>query len=250
MIDPREAGIQRQLVGVRRIIAFCSAKGGVGKSFCAVGAGLALARAGRTVGLLDLDLAAASAHLFLGADMRLPEEDRGILPLLVVPGLALMSAAAFTRERPLALRGSEVSDAILELLCVTRWGTRDALLIDMPPGIGEEILDLARLLPRLECLVVSTPSVVSLRVVERLLAALERMRVPVIGMLANMTRGDGDGYGVRRMAERRAVPFAGEIPHDPGVESALGDPAALGGLPAVRAIGEAITAMLGGPRPS
>ncbi len=248
MIDPREAGVQRQLAGVRRIIAFCSAKGGVGKSFCAVGAGLALARAGRSVGLLDLDLAAASAHLFLGADMRLPEEERGILPLPVVPGLALMSAAAFTRERPLALRGSEVSDAILELLCVTRWGARDALLIDMPPGIGEQILDLAGLVPRLEAVVVSTPSVVSLRVVERLLAALERMRVPVIGVLANMTRGDGDG--VRRMAQRRAVPFAGDVPHDPGVESALGDPAALGGLQAVRAIGEALVAILGEPRSS
>jgi ATP-binding protein involved in chromosome partitioning len=246
VIDPREAGIQGKLAGVRRIIAFCSAKGGVGKSFCAVGAGLALARAGMTVGLLDLDLAAASAHLFLGADMRLPEEDRGILPLPIVPGLALMSAASFTRERPLALRGSEVSDAILELLCVTRWGARDALLIDMPPGIGEEILDIAGLLPRLETVVVSTPSVVSLRVVERLLGALERMRVPVIGVLANMTRGDGDG--VRRMAERHAVPFAGEVPHDPGVEGALGDPGALGGLPAVRAIGEALLAILGEPR--
>jgi ATP-binding protein involved in chromosome partitioning len=246
VIDPRQAGIHRRLAGVRRVIAFCSAKGGVGKSFCAAGAGLALARAGRTVGLLDLDLSAASAHLFLGVEMRLPEEDRGILPLPCVPGLALMSAAAFTRERALALRGSEVSDAVLELLCVTQWGERDALLVDLPPGIGEEVLDLAGLVPQLETIVVSTPSMVSTRVVERLLAALEQMRVPVLGVLANMCRGDGDA--VRRMAERRGVRFAGEIPHDPGVEPALGDPAALGGLPAVRAIGEALGSILGGPR--
>lgn len=124
MSDPRPAGVLRRLAGVGRIIAFCSAKGGVGKSFCAAAAGVSLARAGRAVGLLDLDLSSAAAHLFLGVPLRLPDEDRGILPLPVVEGLSLMSAAAFTRERGLALRGAEVSDAIVELLCATQWGGR------------------------------------------------------------------------------------------------------------------------------
>jgi ATP-binding protein involved in chromosome partitioning len=245
VIDPRPGGAARQLAGVGRIVAFCSAKGGVGKSFCAAAAGVFLAGAGRSVGLLDLDLASAAAHIFLGVPLRLPQEDRGVLPLPVVPGLSLMSAAVFTRERGLALRGGEVSDAILELLCVTRWGSLDALLVDMPPGIGEEVLDLARLAPRLEAVVVSSPSEVSVRIVGRLLGVLDHMRVPVAGVLANMVRDDA--AGVREMARSHGVHFAAEVPWDPGVEAALGDPQALCGLAAARAAGEAVLAMLGRP---
>jgi ATP-binding protein involved in chromosome partitioning len=244
--DPRPAGVSRRLSEVARIIAFCSAKGGVGKSFCAAAAGVTLARAGMSIGLLDLDLSAAAAHLFLGVPLRLPDEDRGMLPLPVMGGLALMSAAAFTSERGLALRGAEASDAVLELLCATRWGRRDALLIDMPPGIGEEILDLARLVPRMEAVVVSTPSEVSVRVVGRLLAVLADMRVPVAGVLANMVR---DGAGpVRGMAARRGTALVGEIPWDPQLEAALGDPEAFSRLSSTRAVGAALTAILASPR--
>lgn len=246
MSDPRPAGVLHRLAGVGRIIAFCSAKGGVGKSFCAAAAGVSLARAGRAVGLLDLDLSSAAAHLFLGVPLRLPDEDRGILPLPVVEGLSLMSAAAFTRECGLALRGAEVSDAIVELLCATQWGQKDVLLIDMPPGIGEEVLDLARLVPGLEAVVVSTPSEVSVRVVARLLAVLEDIRVPVAGVLANMVRHGA--ASVRALAASRGAAFAGEVPWDPGVEGALGDAEAIARLESTRAVGEALAAILAEPR--
>jgi ATP-binding protein involved in chromosome partitioning len=236
------------LSSAARIAAFCSAKGGVGKSFCAASAGLFLARAGRTVGLLDLDLSSAAAHVFLGVAPRLPDEDRGIVPLPVVPGLSLMSAAAFTRERGLALRGPEVSDAILEMLCVTRWGRLDVLLVDMPPGMGEEVLDLARLAPGMQAIVVSSPSEVSVRVVDRLFGVLEGMRVPVAGVLANMVGGGRSGGNcagaVRAMAGAHGVAICAEVPFDPGVEAAIGDPQALGGLQASRAAGGAVLAML------
>jgi ATP-binding protein involved in chromosome partitioning len=233
------------LSSVGRIAAFCSAKGGVGKSFCAAASALFLARAGRSVGLLDLDLSSAAAHIFLGVPLRLPDEDRGVVPLPVVPGLSLMSAAAFTRERGLALRGAEVSDAVLEMLCITRWGSLDALLIDMPPGMGEEILDLARLAPNLQAVVVSSPSEVSVRVVDRLFEVLDGMRVPVAGVLANMVgKGASAAAAVRSLARQHGVEAYAEVPFDPGVEAAIGDPQAMGGLAASRAAGAAVLAML------
>jgi ATP-binding protein involved in chromosome partitioning len=218
--DPRGAAVQKRLVGVDRVAAFCSAKGGVGKTLCTTVAALALAGAGRSVGLLDLDFQGSSAHIFLGVSPRFPAEEKGLLPLPVVGGLVLMSAAAFAGNHALALRGPEVSDAILELLAVTQWGKLDVLLIDMPPGIGEEVLDLARLVPRMEALVVSTPSMASTAVVERLLGFMVEMQITVAGVIANMVRADG--APVRDLAARFQVPFAGEVKYDPGIEAALG----------------------------
>jgi ATP-binding protein involved in chromosome partitioning len=240
MIDPRGAAVQKRLVGIDRVAAFCSAKGGVGKTLCATVAGIALAAAGRKVGLLDLDFQGSSAHVFLGVPPHFPQEEKGLLPLPVVEGLDLMSAAAFAGNRALALRGPEVSDAILELLAVTQWGKLDLLLIDMPPGIGEEVLDLARLIPRVEALVVSTPSAASTSVVERLLAFLAEMRMTVAGVVANMVRGDG--ASVRKLAARFQVPFAGEVAFEPGIEDALGFPARLAASRAARALMAALRA--------
>jgi ATP-binding protein involved in chromosome partitioning len=225
MIDPRGSVIHRRLVGVDRIAAFCSAKGGVGKTLCTTVSGIALAGTGRKVGILDLDFQGSSAHTFLGVMPHFPEEEKGLVPLPVMEGLCLMSASAFAGNQALALRGPEVSDAILELLAVTRWGKLDVLLIDMPPGIGEEVLDLARLIPRMEALVVSTPSLASTSVVERLLGFLAEMRMTVAGVIANMVRGDA--APVRELAARLRVPFAGEVPYNPRIEDALGSPARL-----------------------
>jgi ATP-binding protein involved in chromosome partitioning len=225
MIDPRGAVVRKRLVGIDRIAAFCSAKGGVGKTLCTTVAGIVLAAAGKRVGLLDLDFQGSSVHVFLGVPPHFPEEEKGLLPLPVMEGLVLMSAAAFAGNRALALRGPEVSDAILELLAVTQWGTLDFLLIDMPPGIGEEVLDLARLIPRMQALVISTPSTASTSVVERLLAFLAEMRMTVAGVIANMVRGDA--APVRELAARFHVPFAGEVEFEPRIEEALGFPARL-----------------------
>ncbi len=225
MIDPRSAAVRKRLAGIDRVAAFCSAKGGVGKTLCTTLAGIALAASGGKVGILDLDFQGSSAHVFLGVPPHFPQEEKGLVPLPVLEGLVLMSAAAFAGNRALALRGPEVSDAILELLAVTQWGKLDALLIDMPPGIGEEVLDLARLVPRMEALVVSTPSMASTSVVERLLSFLAEMRMTVAGVIANMVRGDA--APVRELAARFHVPFAGEVEFEPGIEDALGFPARL-----------------------
>jgi ATP-binding protein involved in chromosome partitioning len=239
--DPRGAVVGKRLSGVGRIAGFCSAKGGVGKTMCTTVAGIALARQGRRVGILDLDLQGASVHVFLGVQPGLPKEKKGILPTPVAENLCLMSVAAFTGERALALRGTEVSDALRELLAVTQWGSLDYLFIDMPPGIGDEVLDLARLVPRMEAIVVSTPSSVSVAVVERLLSVLADMHTAVPGVIANMVRDGAES--VNDMARRFGVTFAGEVQYEPGIERAVGAPGLLALTGAAAALLHALAAM-------
>ncbi|HVP18206.1 MAG TPA: P-loop NTPase [Spirochaetia bacterium] len=238
MSDPRPAVVGKRLAGIRHIVAFSSAKGGVGKTMCTVASALVLARGGRRIGILDIDTQGASAHLFLGIQPRLPEEKEGILPLRVVDGVSLMSVAPFTGERGLPLRGPEVTDAILELLAVTVWEGTEMLLIDTPPGMGEEILDLARLVPRLQALVVSTPAAVSVKVVERLLSVLKELGVSVPGLIANMV--DGDAGPVRDLALRTGVGMVAEVPLDPSVEKAIGNPRELAAGRAGQALDQAM----------
>jgi ATP-binding protein involved in chromosome partitioning len=238
MIDPRGSVVARRLSGIARVVGFCSAKGGVGKTTCTAVAGVVLVRQGARVGILDLDLQGASTHILLGVEPRMPEEDRGIVPLTVEARLTLMSAAVFAGNRGLALRGPEVSDALLEMLAITQWGTLDYLLIDMPPGIGEEVLDLARLIPRIQAVVVSTPAAISVAVVERLLGVLKEMRVSVPGLIANAVRGSAET--VRELAMRAGVPYAGEIPYDDGLEAATGSPESLAGTEVARAMEESL----------
>jgi ATP-binding protein involved in chromosome partitioning len=141
-----------------------------------------------------------------------------------------MSFAAFSRENAVPLRGGEVSEALLEMLAVTIWGPLDFLLLDMPPGIGDELLDVLRLLAGAEFVVVATPSALALRVVERLLALLEELRLPVRGLIENMahsrqaaatgTLGQA-GRDVAAAAARHRLPLLGSVPYLAEIEELL-----------------------------
>ncbi|HII85661.1 TPA: ATP-binding protein, partial [Candidatus Bathyarchaeota archaeon] len=144
MVDPRISVIGDRLGGIGRIIAVSSGKGGVGKSFVATTVALALARKGYRVGLFDLDFTSPSTHIILGAGEVEPKEDKGLLPP-VVNGLEYMSLIYYSGGQAAPLRGEDTSNALIELLAVTRWGKLDYLVIDMPPGIGDAVLDLIRL---------------------------------------------------------------------------------------------------------
>jgi ATP-binding protein involved in chromosome partitioning len=238
VVDPRPEVIGRRLAPVRRILAFSSAKGGVGKSVCSVLSALSLRREGRRVGLLDLDFQGASAHLLLGVELRFPEERGGIRPLRARGSVDFMSFAAFSRESAVPLRGGEVSEALLEMLAVTIWEPLDFLLLDMPPGIGDELLDVLRLLPGAEFVVVATPSTLALQVVERLLVLLGELRLPVRGLIENMARcgaaggagGTGSaGRGVAAAAARHRLPLLGSVPYLPEIEELLASPDPLRG---------------------
>jgi len=235
MIDPRLDIIGRRLEPVRRIVAVSSAKGGVGKSVCAALCALALGEAGYRTGLLDLDFQGASAHLLLGVEPRFPEEDSGIRPLRVRNTVDFMSFTAFSGEHPVPLRGSDSTEAMLELLAITIWDPLDFLLIDMPPGIGDEILDALRFLQRPEFLVVATASRIVLRVVERLLTILSELKVPIVGVVENMARSrhgiqvageSPDGRtppSVQSLAERYDTVLLGSVPYEPEIDTILAD---------------------------
>jgi ATP-binding protein involved in chromosome partitioning len=226
VIDPRPAAAARRLAQVARLVAVTGGKGGIGKSLVAAGLALEAARTGRAVGLLDLDLTSACAHLLLGAPAVLPREAFGVVPPHTA-GVASMSIAYFLGDRPAALRGTEVSHALVELLAITQWGPLELLVIDMPPGLGDALLDAVRLLPRAEYLVVATASPVVLATVGRTLALLSELRRPVLGVIENMERAPG--AAVATLAAAHQAPFLGSLPFDEAVEEAFGDPRRLAG---------------------
>ena len=144
MSDPRLAVISKRLEDVENIIAVSSGKGGVGKSMIATSLALNLRDRNYKVGLLDLDFTSPSTHFILGIEGLYPEEEYGIIPP-DAHGLSYMSITHYSLDKPAPLRGADVSNAIIELLAITRWGELDYLIIDMPPGIGDATLDVIRL---------------------------------------------------------------------------------------------------------
>ncbi len=220
MSDPRTEIISKRLEGVGKIIAVSSGKGGVGKSMVASCLALNLKEMGQRVGLLDLDFTSPSTHVILGVEGLFPEEERGIVPPLA-QGIRYMSITYYSTDEPTPLRGADVSNAIIELLAITRWGSLDYLVIDMPPGIGDATLDMIRLLDRINFLVVTTPSRVAFETVRKLLELLTELDVPVMGVVENMVMNPS-GY-IRDRVEEMGHPYLGRIGFDPNLEGAVGD---------------------------
>jgi len=252
MIDPRPSIFAKRLAPVRRIVAVGGGKGGVGKTTVTTLTALAAAAAGHSVGLLDLDIHGGAAHLFLGIEPSFPDEEGGILPFEGAFGLRFMSATSFSGDRPLALRGAEVSDAIAELLAVTVWPELDLLLVDLPPGLGESLLDIFRFVPRAGIIAVTTPSLPSVRVAERFLSAVGSS-APVLGVIANMASEDSNPAAetpatgpVANLSARFSAPLLATICRDPALESAIGKPEALLKTGIAAALAELVKAIAGG----
>jgi ATP-binding protein involved in chromosome partitioning len=182
MVDPRTSVITERLRGINRIIAVSSGKGGVGKSIVATTLALTLAKSGCKVGLFDLDFTSPSTHIILGAPKVQPKEKKGIIPP-TVHGLEYMTLVYFVGDNPAPLRGADVSNALIELLSITQWGELDFLVIDMPPGIGDAILDLIRMVSRLEFLIVTTPSLLAFETVKKQVSLLCELKLPIIGVV-------------------------------------------------------------------
>ncbi len=223
-IDPRTAVVSDRLAGVQRIIGVTGSKGGIGKSVVASLLALSLADRGVRVGLFDLDFTSPSDHVVLGADRRFPDEEFGIDPHRV-EGIDMMSVAFFAGDAPVPLRGDAATNALLELLAITRWSDLDVLVLDMPPGLGDTNLDVIRLLPRLEFLLVGNGSRVVIESVRRALTLFAELVVPMVGLLENMHRGTSTA--IADLAAAHRVCFLGSIPYDETLEEALGDAASL-----------------------
>ena len=221
MIDPRTSVIAERLKEVKRIIAVSSGKGGVGKSLVASTLALALAKKGLKVGLFDLDFTSPSTHVILGIEGLRPEEDKGIVPP-IVHGLKYMSIVYYSNDLAAPLRGADVSNVLIELLSITRWGKLDFLVLDMPPGIGDATLDLIRLIEKLEFLVVTTPSQLAFETVRKLTSLLKELKMPIIGIVENMKRDQT--RTIQQQTRELGVAYLTEIPYDTKVEEAIGSP--------------------------
>jgi ATP-binding protein involved in chromosome partitioning len=219
-MDPRTTVINQRLSRIGRIITVSSGKGGVGKSLVATTLALTLARKGCVVGLFDLDFTSPSTHLILGVKDVQPKEDKGIVPP-VVKGLRYMSLVYFSGDQATPLRGADVSNALIELLSVTQWGELDFLVIDMPPGIGDAVLDLVRLVKRIEFLIVTTSSLLAFETVKKQVQLLQDLKVPIIGVVENMKMNRAKN--IEQETEKLGVKFLAGIPYDPKVEEAIGD---------------------------
>jgi ATP-binding protein involved in chromosome partitioning len=220
MVDPRTSVINERLKHINRIIAVSSGKGGVGKSLVATTLALTLARKGCKVGLFDLDFTSPSTHIILGVKDAQPKEEKGIVPP-IVKGLEYMSLIYYCGDNVAPLRGADVSNALIELLAVTRWSQLGFLVIDMPPGIGDAMLDLIRLVERAEFLIVTTPSRLAFETVKKQLSLLHELKVPVIGVVENMKMNTA--RNIQQQTEKLGVTFLGGIPYDMEVEEAIGD---------------------------
>ena len=219
-MDPRTTVINKRLSRTGRIIAVSSGKGGVGKSLVATTLALALSQRGCKVGLFDLDFTSPSTHLIMGLKNVQPEEDKGIIPP-IMKGLAYMSLIHFSGDKATPLRGADVSNALIELLAVTQWGELDFLVLDMPPGISDAMLDLIRLVKRIEFFIVTTPSRLAFETVKKQVQLLQDLQVPIIGVVENMKMDKATT--IERETKNLGLKFLTGIAYDPDVEDAIGD---------------------------
>jgi ATP-binding protein involved in chromosome partitioning len=224
VVDPRTSVINERLARISRILAVSSGKGGVGKSVVATTLALTLAHRGCKVGLFDLDFTSPSTHIILGTPDAQPKEEKGLVPP-TVKGLVYMSLVYFVGNKPAPLRGSDVSNALIELLSVTQWGTLDFLVIDMPPGIGDVILDILRLIKRTEFLIVTTSSLLAFETVKKQAALLCELKMPIIGVIENMKMNQTNR--IQTESKKLGLKYLVGIPLDQAVEDSIGNETSL-----------------------
>ncbi len=217
------ASSQKELPGVKNVIAVGSGKGGVGKSTVAANLAASLALEGASVGLLDADIYGPSqAKMFAVEGKRLMADDeKRILPLRNY-GVKVISIANLVEDgQALTWRGPILHGTLTQLLKQTVWGELDYLIVDLPPGTGDVQLSLAQLVPLTGAVVVTTPQDVALLDVRRAYTMLRKTHVPVLGVVENMSYYElpdgtrdyifGEG-GAARFAEAERLPLLGQIP--------------------------------------
>jgi ATP-binding protein involved in chromosome partitioning len=249
--DIRAHVVQRTLkpLGeIKNIVAVASGKGGVGKSTVAVNLALAWAAQGARVGILDADIYGPSQPLMLGLAGERPVSDGKQLKPLTAHGVSAMSIGfLIDAEQPMVWRGPMVTQALTQLLSETDWGELDYLVVDMPPGTGDIQLTLAQRVPVAGAVIVTTPQDIALADARKGLKMFEKVAVPVLGVVENMsvhicsncghTEHIFGAGGGERMAHEYGVKLLGELPLDAHIREE-----ADGGRPSVVAAPESARA--------
>ena len=225
---------------IKHKILVMSGKGGVGKSTVATNLAVALSKAGKAVGLLDVDFHGPSIPTLLKLEGKpVYQSEEGLIPVEFASGIKVMSVGFLLKDQDEAViwRGPMKIGFLKQLLKDVIWGELDYLIIDFPPGTGDEPLSISQMMPECDgAVIVTTPQNLSLNDVKKSINFCRRIKVPVLGVIENMSglvcphcqqvinlfkRGGGE-----EMAAKMGVPFLGRIPIDPHIVEAsdLGEP--------------------------
>jgi ATP-binding protein involved in chromosome partitioning len=221
-------------IDVNHVILVLSGKGGVGKSTVSTNLAYALANHGRMVGLLDLDIHGPNIPKMLGIEDQRPAVlEKTLEPVHVTGTLAVMSMAFLLPDTssPVIWRGPMKMAVIQQFLSDVNWGPLDYLIVDLPPGTGDEALSIIQLAPNVQgAVIVTTPQDVAVLDAVKAVKFIEKLELPVIGIIENMSgmvcphcggtidlfgRGGGE-----KAAQELGVPFLGSIPLDPAMVKA------------------------------
>jgi ATP-binding protein involved in chromosome partitioning len=232
----RDERLQDTLSKIKHTILIISGKGGVGKTTVAVNLAYRLAESGTKTGILDIDFHGPNIAKMLGIEGKtLIATQEGIAPLAVTPTLHAVSLALILQDqdRPVIWRGPLKMHTIRQLLSDVRWGELDYLIIDSPPGTGDEPLSACQLMPDMDgVVVVTTPQDVAILDARKSVVFAKEVNIPVIGIIENMSgftcphcgepldlfsRGGG-----KKASKELGVPFLGSIPIEPDMVR-LGD---------------------------
>lgn len=206
----------------KAVIAVGSGKGGVGKSTAAISLALALKRSGSKVGLMDADVYGPSVPHLTGVRGQVSKVDEKIAPL-DFDGIPLMSIGFMVPpDQAVIWRGPMLHSAVTTFVRDIAWGDLDYLIIDMPPGTGDVVLSLSQLLPLSGAVIVCTPQEVALIDAIKSVAMFQKVKIPILGLIENMSSficpDNGKRYdifgrgGARQYAEQAKIPFLGDIP--------------------------------------
>jgi len=223
--------IKKNLKKIKHKIVIMSGKGGVGKSTVATNLALSLSMNGAEVGLLDVDINGPDIPKMLNIeDEKLIADENGIIPIILPPHLKVMSMAFLLKDRdtPVIWRGPLKMQVIHQFLGDVVWGNLDYLIIDLPPGTGDEPLSIAQLIPDSSgAVIVTTPQEVALLDSRKSVNFAKTLKMPVIGIIENMSGfvcpkcghhidlfKTGGGY---KAALELSVPFLGKVPIDPKI---------------------------------